>query len=314
MSRFISLVIPALNEEKNITTIINAVRHAVDELPQYQFEVIFVNDGSTDGTAREIAACAAHDQRIKCVEFSRNFNKEIAITAGLHYAQGDAAIIMDADLQHPPELIPEFIAAWERGGEMVIGVRDELIGAGMIKKIGSHLFFRVMRLFGDVNFLSGETDFRLIDRKLITVFNTCSERRRIARGLLDWLGFKKEYIHFIAPERTNGVAKYSGKKLFALAGAALVAHSMFPLHLAGYLGASITALSGILGLFVVIDMFFLADPLQLKITGTAMLAIMILFLVGIILICIGLMALYISHLQESVANRPLYVIRSTINL
>lgn len=327
MPKLISIIIPVYNEEKNISLIYLEIKSVLEKLKEkYNFEIIFVDDGSQDKTEKEILKVASLPRRepevflrgrqlpvasflkVKLISLSRNFGKEIAITAGLNNCQGEAVITIDADLQHPPNLIPEFIKLWERGTEVVIGIRKTTEGEGFVKKLGGRIFYRVIDRISETKIIPNATDFRLLDRKVVNIFNEFTEKNRMVRGLIDWLGFKREYVYFDAPQR-EGKPTYTFSKLLNLALTGFVSFSLLPLKIAGYLGIFITFISGILGLFVFFEKYILNDPLNLAISGTAALAIMLLFFVGIILICIGLLALYIAQIYQEVQNRPLYVIR-----
>ncbi len=283
-------------------------------LKKFDYEIIFVNDGSSDNSEEVIEDIASRDRKVKYVGFSRNFGKEIATSAGIHSARGDAAIMLDADLQHPPELIPKFLDKWQDGADVVVGVRKNSNSEAVVKRIGSFWFYKIMNLIGETSITPNATDYRLLDKKVIQEFNRFTERNRVTRGLLDWLGFKKEFIYFNTNDRKSGKAAYNYLKLLKLAFSTFVNHSLFPLKFAGYLGIMITPLAGILGLFILVNKYFLKDPFGFAFTGTAMLAVLIIFLVGVILVCLGLVALYIAEIQGEVLNRPMYVVRKTRNL
>lgn len=312
--KLISIIIPIFNEEKNIIPISEQISNVFGSLTPYQYEIVFINDGSWDQSAKIIENIASKNRNIKYIEFSRNFGKEIATTAGIHIAGGDAAVIIDADLQHPPELIPEFIKKWEEGSDIVIGVRERSCSDSIVKKIGSKWFYRIANKICDIHFKSQETDFRLISRKVIDSFNDFTERNRITRGLIDWMGFKTDYISFQAKQRANGKAGYSNIKLFRLALSTFISHSLFPLKLAGYLGIFITFFSGAFGIFIFFEKYIFSDSLNLHFSGPAILAVIILFLTGIILSCLGLVALYIANIHNEVINRPIYIVKRRINL
>lgn len=309
--KLISVIIPVHNEEKNIPLIYGEIKKVWMNLAEkYDYELIFVNDCSQDKSGEEIDNIVKNDGRVKHLEFSRNFGKEIATSAGLHHALGEAAIMIDADLQHPAGLIPEFIEKWENGAPMVVGIREKNKGERLFKQIGSSLFYKIMNLIGETEIIPRATDFRLLDRMVIEEFKKFTEKNRITRGLMDWLGLEKELIYFRANERKSGKAGYGYLKLIKLALLSFVSHSLFPLKFAGYLGIFITFFSSILGLFVIIEQIILKDPLGIRFSGTAMLAVMILFLVGVILSSLGLIALYIAHIHNEVINRPMYVIKN----
>lgn len=308
--KYISIVVPIYNEERNIPVFHQRVSEVLGALP-YDYEIIFVNDGSVDSSHRKVRQIARAHSRVKYIELSRNFGKEIATTAGIHASRGDAAIIIDADLQHPVELIPEFIGRWEQGAEIVVGVRRKTRSDTVVKRVGSRLFYRIMNLISETTFTPNSTDYRLIDRKVIEEFNKFTEKERMTRGLIDWLGFKRDTVHFEANERLHGEASYSLRKLIGLAFSSLISHSLFPLRIASYLGVFITVLAAILGAVMLVDYYF--DAWRFSFSGPAMLATLILFLVGIVLISLGLLAFYIAHIFKEAQNRPLYVVRRKAN-
>lgn len=306
--KLISIIIPVYNEEKNIPSLLNGLKKNLKE-SDYNFEIIFVDDGSKDDSAKKINMLIKDRLNTNLIQFSRNFGKEIAVTAGINHCLGDACIMIDADLQHPPSLIPEFIKKWEGGAEVVVGVRNENNEKNLAKKLGSSLFYKIMGKISETDITPNATDFRLLDRTVIDAFNRFSERNRMTRALIDWLGFQRDYVYFSADKRMSGKAGYSFFKLLKLALSGFVSHSLFPLKLAGYLGIAITFFSGTLGLFIFIEKYILSDPLNMRFSGPAILAVIILFLVGIILICLGLIALYIANIHGEVVGRPMYVIR-----
>lgn len=306
--KLISIVIPVYNEEQNIPVIYDQLKRILNRI-NFKHELIFVNDGSQDNSRRELKKLILIDQEVKVIEFSRNFGKEIATTAGINNCQGECCIIIDADLQHPPELIFDFFNKWRKGAEIVIGVRQKDKSENYIKRIGSFCFYKVISKISDINIVPYATDFRLLDKKVINEFNRFTEKNRLTRGLIDWLGFQREYIYFDAGKRLNGQASYSIIKLIRLAFNSMVSLSLFPLKLAGYLGIIITIAAGLLGFFVIIEKYVLNDIWNFNFSGPAILAIIILFLVGIILICLGLIALYIANIHSETINRPMYVIR-----
>jgi polyisoprenyl-phosphate glycosyltransferase len=306
----ILVIVPAYNEEKNISLVYEELRKVFDALQnEYLFEVFFVNDGSNDGTQKEIEKLASTDQNVKYIDFSRNFGKEIATTAALNNCQGDACIMVDADLQHPINLIPEFIKKWEQGAEVVIGIRKKNKSIGWLKKIGSKIFYKIINKISEVEIVQNATDFRLLDKKVVEQFNRFTETNRMTRALIDWLGFRRDYIYFDANERVNGDASYSLWKLFKLALNSFVSLSLFPLKLAGNLGMVITLVSGIAGFYILLGKYIFHTHFASTFSDAENLAILILFLVGIILISIGLMALYIANIHSEVISRPMYVIR-----
>lgn len=319
----LSVVVPAYNESAGIEQFhhelllpeleklsaqLGAAR-SHDQAPgtRQPFEIIYVNDGSTDDTRAKLQAIAEADPRVSLVNFSRNFGKEVATTAGIECSHGDAVIAMDADGQHPPAYLGEFLNKWLAGAQVVVGVRDNNQG-GVVKSIGSTYFYRILNLISDSQTVPGSTDFRLIDRGVVAEFRRLQERNRITRGLIDWLGFEREYVHFAAPERIAGEATYSVRKLFGLALNSFTTMSVKPLFAFGYIGAVITFLAFVAGLTVIIEQLIMNDPLGWNFTGSAMLGILVTFLVGLILTAQGVVTIYLSHIYVQAQGRPLYVI------
>jgi len=310
MSKKVSIVIPVYNEEKNIPLVNQEIAGVFSSLP-YDYEIIFVNDGSADNSLLEILKLSREDSRVKGLDFSRNFGKEPATSAGCHMATGDAVVTMDADLQHPPELILRFLELWENGAEVVYTVRKENRGASWFKKFSSRIFYWIFNKVSEVKTESGTTDFRLMDKKVIQVFRKFPERERMFRGMIDWMGYKRKKVEFVAPNRIHGQATYSYTKLFWLAINSFTSFSLLPLRLAGYIGIFIIMVSGIvLTGMLVTDWFF--DPSMF--TPIAILGVSNMFLIGIVLVSLGFIALYIARIHNEVINRPLYIIREKVNI
>lgn len=309
--KLISIVIPVFNEEKNTVEMVSRLDEIALKEVEYDFEYIFVNDGSSDSTQAVLEGISVQNPRVKYLEFSRNFGKEIASSAGLCHSSGSATILMDGDLQHPPELIPAFLRKWEKGFEVVVGVRDANEGHSILRKIGSTVYYRIMEWISEYKAYRYSTDFRLIDRKVIEVFKRLPEKQRLTRGLIDWLGFKRDKIIYQAAKRIHGEVRYNYWKLIHLALNSFVSHSLFPLKIAGYLGILITTLSGLFGFFIFVNQFIFKMSDSFYASYIAMLTILVIFLVGIILCCLGLVALYIANIHVEVLNRPLFIIRTT---
>jgi len=310
--KIISIIIPIYNEEKNIPLIYAEIKKVWEDLKEkYNYEIIFVDDGSADESIKEMEKLATKDAGVKTIEFSRNFGKEIATTAGINNSKGDAVIMLDADLQHPVDLIPKFLKKWEAGIDVVVGVRNQNKSDDFIKRFGSYVFYKLLNAISEVKVVPQATDFRLLDKIVVNEFNHLTEKDRITRGLIDWLGFKREYIYFDANERATGEASYSFIKLCKLAVVSFISLSLFPLRMAGYLGFFIMIFSGIFGIVMILDRYF--TNWGLTFSGTAILANIILFLVGIILISLGLLAFYIGNIYKEVQGRPMYVVRRKPN-
>lgn len=306
----VSIIVPAYNEEKNIPLLYVELQKVFTLMNEkYLFETVFVNDGSKDATCAKMKELAEKYSEVKFIDFSRNFGKEIATTAGINNCKGDACIMIDADLQHPINLIPEFISRWEKGFEVVVGVRKKNKSDSLLKKIGSALFYKIINRIAEIQVVPNATDFRLLDRKVINEFNRFSETDRMTRALIDWLGFKRDLVYFDANERMYGKASYSFWKLVGLAMNSFVSLSLLPLRLAGYLGTAITLISGISGLYILLGKYFFHTVFASTFSDAENLAIFIVFLVGIILMSIGLIALYVANIHREVIKRPMYIIR-----
>lgn len=304
--KLITIVIPVHNEATNIAWFYDQLRGQLDKLTDYDFTCLFIDDGSTDTSLDSIKSLRP---KVEYISFSRNFGKEAATSAGLQAARGDAVILIDADGQHPAGLIPEFLEQWQNGHEVVIGVRKANTKEGMVKRYGSKAFYRLLNSFTGGNTVSGSTDFRLIDRRVIDEFNRLTERSRITRGLIDWLGFKRTFVPFVAPARHSGQATYGFRKLAKLALHAFVSQTTRPLQLTGFLGAFVMLASALTAIFLLVEKYAFGDPWHLAVTGSAILALFLSFLVGLVLICQWLLALYVESIHNETQNRPLYIIR-----
>lgn len=305
--RLLSVVVPVYNEARGITSFHHALSTVLSKL-NLNYELIYCDDGSIDETTQKIAKLCASNSKVKLVVLSRNFGKEAALAAGIAQARGQAVLTLDGDGQHPAELIPEFVEKWQSGADVVIGVRTKSSGESFYARLASKFFYKLFNALGKQKLVPNSTDFRLIDQRVAKAFLDLHESNRITRGLIDWLGFKRTYVEFSARQREHGTATYSHKQLMSLATNSLVSMSPMPLYLFGYLGLLITVGAFLLGTTVIIEQLILSDPWHWRFTGTAMLAILILFLVGILLIAQGIVSLYIVHIHNQVKRRPLYVV------
>jgi glycosyltransferase involved in cell wall biosynthesis len=305
--KLISIIIPVYNEGKNLKALYDALNEFTAKL-KYDFEFIFVDDDSADDSVQVLHRFAKKDDRIRIIELSRNFGKEAALSAGLHACLGDAAIMIDADMQMPVVLIKEFLIHWDKGSEVVVGVFSAR-SMSHVRALGAKSFYGIMGAISHIPIVPHATDFRLVDRQVIDTFNELSEHNRMTRGLIDWIGFRRSYIYFEQAPRLHGEPNYSFSKLIKLAVNGLTAFSLVPLKLAGYLGVAILFVSIPVGLFMYIDKYLLHTAFGESIRGTAFVAILTLFLIGVVLACLGLMSLYIAHIYDEVLDRPLYVVR-----
>lgn len=313
--QLLSIVIPAYNEQDGIGSFHASLTRVLKKLKNdIRYEIVYVNDGSRDGTLSALHKIASQDKNVRVICLSRNFGKELATTAGIHSANGDAVIMMDADGQHPVDILPSFIEKWRNGAMVVMGVREKNQNEGLTKKLGSYAFYKLFKLFTGVAMTPGLSDYTLIDATVKNEFVHIRERNRITRGLIDWMGFRKDTITFTANARMAGNASYSFHKLTMLAVNSFVSMSPAPLYFFSYVGALITILSSLTGLFVFIEQSLMGDPWGLHITGAATLGILIVFLVGLLLISQGITALYISQIHAESQGRPLYIIDKSQSL
>lgn len=303
----LSVVVPIYNESGGLTQFNKSLIAELDKNVPAAYEVIYCDDGSSDDSTKIIQGFRQRNSEVKLLKLSRNFGKELATTAGLHAARGQAIITIDGDGQHPPELIGQFISKWRGGAKVVVGMRTSNQKEGWVKRYGSRLFYKFFNRFMGIKIVPGSTDYRLIDRVVQQEFVRMTERNRITRGLIDWLGYQRDYIKFDANPRLHGQAGYSFKKLFKLAIDSIVSLSISPLYISAYIGAVVLPLSVLIGLFMVIDSL-VGDPLNLNLTGSAYIVVLLLFLVGILLVSQGIIGLYLSHIHTETQNRPLYVI------
>jgi len=303
-SPVLSIVAPAYNEERNIPAFIAAIVPVLESIGE-TFEIIFVNDGSRDGTLGMLAAASSQDPRIKVVGLARNFGKDIALSAGLAHASGQAVIPIDCDLQHPVELIPQFVAKWREGNDMVIGVRSKRDEEGFVRRNLSQAYYKVMRSMTSVEIPPNAGDFRLLDRKILDVINKMPERHRFMKGIFAWPGFKVASIEFQARQRANETtSSWSFFKLWRFALDGLFSFSTAPLKLWTYIGV-LSALGAFVYLAItLIQKLFLG----IAVPGYASLLIVVLFLGGLLLISNGIQGEYIARIFEEVKGRPLYVV------
>ncbi len=301
-----SIIAPIYNEFENIPELFPRVRDVMDQTGE-PWELILVDDGSTDGSTDMIRNLAENDARVRPVIFARNFGHQIAVTAGLDFSRGDAVVIIDSDLQDPPEVILDLIAKWREGYQVVYAVRAEREGESWFKRTTASLFYRLIYRITDVNIPLDTGDFRLMDKKAVNVMNQMREKHRFLRGMSSWVGFKQIGVEYKRKPRFAGETKYPFKKMLKLALNAVTSFSYFPLQLATYLG------------FIAAGLSVLAIPvvaiLRLT-TGTALLGqattiIIVLFFGGVQLISLGIIGEYIGRIYDETKGRPLYVVAET---
>ena len=299
--KLISIVVPVFNEQENMKVFYQAVcKHM--ESTGYSFELIFVDDGSTDKTAVILDKLAEQDSRVYGILLARNFGHQIALTCGLDHARGDAVITMDGDMQHPPEMLPQLIGKWEEGFEIVQTVRKNTEGASWFKKFTSGMFYHTINRMSNIHITEGGSDFRLLDKAAVETLQSFKEKARFIRGIISDIGYRQTYIEFVAPERFAGKSKFSIAKManFALDG--ITAYSKVPLRLAFYLGV----LTGFLSLLVTVHVVYIYLFTTEAVPGWATIAASVLLLGGIQLMGLGIIGEYIGRIFEEVKQRPLY--------
>ena len=299
-----SIVAPVYNELDNLAELVRRVGEVMSTLRE-TWELVLVDDGSTDGSTDRILELAKQDRHIRPVIFARNFGHQVAITAGWDYARGDAVVTLDADLQDPPEVVPDLIAKWREGYEVVYAVRTEREGEGWFKRTTAALFYRVIYRITDVKIPVDTGDFRLMDRKVVDVLKTMRERHRFPRGMSSWVGFRQVGIPYKRSARHAGVTKYPFSKMLKLALNAITGFSYFPLQLATYFGFGSAGLA-IIAIPVVIILRLAGNGAFL---GQATTLLAVLFLGGVQLIFLGVLGEYLGRIYDEVKGRPLYILR-----
>lgn len=301
----ISIVVPCYNEEGNIEVIYQRINTSI---PDKELEFIFVDDNSSDKSLAIIEALAKHDKAVRFVSFSRNFGHQNALRAGLEYATGDCVISMDADLQHPPDLLPSMIKKWEEGHDVVYTVRKDVENVSLLKKQTSLLFYKLLNCFSEVAIEQGAADFRLIDRRVVNILiNDITEYHLFFRGLISWVGFKQTRIEYIPQKRFSGRTKYTLKKMLNLATNGITSFSVKPLKFAVVLGLMISLLSVFYGIYVLYLHFFTDQTIQ----GWSSVILSVLFIGGVNMILLGIIGEYIGKLFIQSKNRPYYLIKKT---
>jgi dolichol-phosphate mannosyltransferase len=303
-----SVVVPLYNEEEVILETYKRLKGVMDSINE-PYEIVFVNDGSRDKTAPMVYELCNKDKTVKFVDFARNFGHQTAITAGMDYSEGQAVVVIDADLQDPPELIPKMIDKWREGYDVVYGKRKERKGETFFKKFTAKVFYRFLRSMTDVEIPVDTGDFRLIDRKVCDALKLVNERNRYIRGIISWLGFKQTGIEFVRDKRFAGTTKYPLKKMMKFAFDAITSFSYKPLKLASIFGMLLSSISFIY-LIVVICTRILTSHVQ---PGWASILAVNLLFHGITLIILGIVGEYIGRIYDEAKGRPLYIVRQTKN-
>jgi glycosyltransferase involved in cell wall biosynthesis len=299
-----SVIVPMFNEEEVIEHTYERLKLVMDTADE-PYELIFVNDGSKDRTVELVSMIGDFDPNVRLINFSRNFGHQIAISAGMDYAKGDAIVVIDADLQDPPEVILDMIAKWKEGFEVVYGKRLKRKGETVFKKLTAKLFYRTLRSLTNVDIPVDTGDFRLIDRKVCDVLRSLKEKNRFVRGLVSWIGFRQTMVEYEREERYAGETKYPLKKMIAFAIDGITSFSYKPLKIATYIGFTLSFTSFLYLLVVIFQKLFTGST----IAGWASIVAVNLLFNGIILMLLGIIGEYIGRIYDESKNRPLYIVR-----
>lgn len=301
---FLSIVVPCYNEEESVTIFLDDIQKT---LVDFDYEVIFINDGSSDSTLEIIRNLADSNPNVKYISFSRNFGKESAIYAGLINATGNLVCVMDADLQHPPNLLPEMIEAISEGYDVAAAKRVSKKGEPAVNKLGSNLFYKLFNAVSSLNLVEGATDYRVMTRQVSDAVLELSEYNRFSKGIFQWVGFETKWIEYENVKRVAGDSTWSIWQLFKYSIEAIVAFTTVPLSISIFLGAIISVLAFIYLAFIVVKYLIYSDPVQ----GFATTMCTILLLGGIQLLSIGILGKYLEKTYKETKNRPIFIVKET---
>ena len=307
----ISIIIPMYNEEKVINECYNRIISVCNSVENYEFEIVFINDGSLDKTQELLEKIAANENRVKVIKFSRNFGHQCAVTAGLKYATGDAIVIIDSDMQDPPELIPEMIKLWEQGNEVVYGKRKKRIGESKFKLMSASLFYKTLNSLSDVEIPTDTGDFRLVDRKVVDVINSMPEHNKFLRGLFSWAGYKQYAFEYERKERCAGKTKYPLKKMLKLAADGIISFSTKPLKILGGIGLIAIFISIMILVYALLSFAFEWNDIT---PGWTSIMVAVTFFAGVQLLSVWMISEYIGRIYDETKQRPQYIIDKEINI
>lgn len=301
--KLLSVVVPVFNESEGIDAFYERMKKLADSLNPMSCEIIFVDDGSKDDSYQKLMNLAHSDPNIRVIKFSRNFGHQIAITAGIDLAKGDAVVVIDADLQDPPEVIKRFVEKWEEGYDVVYGVREKREGESRMKLLTASVFYRLLKSIVKIDIPVDVGDFRLMSRRSVEQFKELKERDRFVRGLVSWIGFKQIGVQYLRDKRYAGETKYPYRKMIKFALDGITSFSSFPLKLATWFGYITSFLA-----FLYACSVFVQKAIGYTVQGWATIMVGILFLGGVQLICLGIIGEYIGRIFNEIKKRPLYVI------
>lgn len=302
--KLITILIPCYNEENNLNLLYERLQNMTSQLSQYRFQILLVNDGSKDNTLAKMQELHTKDSTVSYLSLSRNFGKENAMLAGLDFAEGDAVILLDADLQDPPELIPQMIEEWEKGYDDVYARRRSRAGETWFKKASAYWYYRILQKFADIDIPSDVGDFRLLDRQAVDALCSLRERQRYTKGLFSWIGYNKKELLFDREPRAAGNSKMNFLKLFGLAVDGITSFSVAPLRLASVLGIIISTIAFVYLIFVIAKTLLFGDP----VAGYPSMISIILFMGGIQLIVLGIIGEYVGRIFYESKRRPDYLV------
>ncbi|MBQ9669130.1 MAG: glycosyltransferase family 2 protein [Prevotella sp.] len=306
MKKTITILLPAYNEQESMPDLKRSMDQVLRDNPDYDWEFLMVNDGSTDGTLSEMERlCRENPRNYHCLDLSRNYGKEIALLAGMDYAHGDALIVMDADMQHPTDVIPEMLSYWEQGYDDVYAQRQSSRET-WLKKNTSRFYYQLLQRITRIPIQPNTGDFRLIDRRCIDALRQMRETDRNTKGMFSWIGFRKKGIYYQQQERQHGQTKWSFRQLFNLALNGLTSFTTAPLRLASVFGIVVSLCAFLYLIYIIVKTIFIGDPVQ----GYPTLMVTILFLGGIQLISLGIIGEYLGHIFNETKKRPAYFVRS----
>lgn len=307
----VSLVIPMYYEEEVAEECYKRVKDVLNSLENYEHEVVFVNDGSKDRTLEILEKIASNDKNIKVISFARNFGHQCAVTAGLKEVTGDAVVIIDADLQDPPELIPDMLKLWEEGNEVIYAKRKKRDGESAFKLFTAKMFYKALNGLSDVEIPKDTGDFRLVDKKVVEVINSLPEHNKFLRGLFSWVGFKQAPFEYERKERFAGKTKYPLKKMLKLASDGIISFSTKPLKIIGGIGIASIMVSFLVLLYAILSFVFKWNNLT---AGWTSLMVAITFFAGVQLLSIWIMSEYIARIYDESKGRPQYIVDKKINV
>ena len=306
--KLISVAVPVFNEQDNIDALYREVVRYLEPLP-YRFELIYIDDGSKDATPLVLDRLTQQDSRVRAIILARNYGFQTALTCGMENADGDVVITMDGDLQHPPSLLPQMIARWESGAEVVQTIRKSTEGVSWFKNLTSSCYYQLINAISKVHIVEGGSDFRLLDRKVVLGFRRFGERAKFIRGIISSIGYKQEYIEFVAPPRRAGKSKFSVGKMLHFALDGIMAYSTMPLRFGLYSGVFCGMISFLLLLHVLYIKLFTEEAVP----GWATTSASIVLLGGLQMVGLGIVGEYVGRIFEEVKQRPLYLIREDLH-